>query len=239
VRKIDLDAERNFENRKALGENIRGAQSRYYWAVYPEIEIHKQKTFNLIKGKDILEIGCASGYDAIHYCSYSSSYLGLDISNEAIKNCNQLGLTNAVFRCVDGHKIPLKDSSVDCVIVNSLLHHLDLNKSFPEIYRVLKADGVLIFREPLGINPFFQLYRLLTPSARTRDEHPFSYKDLILMRKYFSLVDIQYFGFSSLISSFGKFLYVRSFFLKIDKILSKTTIKYFFWQFSGFAKKLK
>ena len=48
------------------------------------------------------------------------------------------------------------DENFDCVVVNSLLHHLDLLKSFKrEIHRVLK-NGILIFREPLGTKSFFR-----------------------------------------------------------------------------------
>ena len=75
--------------------------------------------------------------------------------------------------CVDAHNIPIEDTSFDCVIVNSLLHHLDLKKALKEIHRVTKKDGYLIFKEPLGTNIFFQIYRKLTPNARTPDEKPF------------------------------------------------------------------
>ena len=53
-------------------------------------------------------------------------YWGIDISDEAIKKAKNLKLKNAEFLCIDGHKIPKKDEEFDCVVVNSLLHHLDL-----------------------------------------------------------------------------------------------------------------
>ena len=64
-------------------------------------------------------------------------------------------MKNSEFLFIDGHKIPKEDEAFDWVIVNGLLHHLDLVKSFQEINRVLKSGGFLIFREPLGTNPFF------------------------------------------------------------------------------------
>ena len=93
---------------------------------------------SVIKNHHVLEIGCASGYDAIDYAKQAKKYFGIDISNVAIDNCKKLEIQNAEFYCVDGHKIPLDNGSIDFVIVNSLLHHLDLNVVFKEISRVLK-----------------------------------------------------------------------------------------------------
>ena len=162
MRKIDLKNEKNFENRKAGGEQVRKKQSKYYWATSLPTEKHKEETYRAIEGAEVLEIGCASGKDAINYCKYAKSYIGVDISDVAIDNCNALSIENAEFHCVDGHKLPVADKSKEYVIVNSLLHHLDLETSLEEISRVLYDDGALIFKEPLGISPAFQIYRMMT-----------------------------------------------------------------------------
>mgnify|MGYP001485037365 FL=1 len=146
-------------------------------------------------------------------------------------------MENSQFLCVDGHKIPKEDKEFDCVIVNGLLHHLDLLKSFQEINRVLKFGGYLIFKEPLGTNPFFQFYRYLTPSSRTPDEKPFTLSDIKLMKKYFDLQHIEWFGFFSIFSAFLQINLIRKILTFIDYCLGKTFIKIFFWQFCGFAVK--
>ena len=237
MRKINLQEEKNFENRLAMGEDLRANQKKFYWATELETELHNLMTTKKITNKDILEIGCSGGEEAKNYVNYSKSYIGIDISDETIRNAEKLGLKNAKFLCTDGHSIPLPDNSVDCVVVNSLLHHLDLYKSFPEMNRVLKKNGSLIFREPLGTNPLLKLYRYLTPRARTNDERPFSLKDLSLMSKYFHVEEIQWFGFLSLISVYIKSRKLRRFLSHLDKTLSKTYLRYFFWQFSGIARK--
>ncbi len=239
MRKIDLEAEREFENRKALGENIRANQSKYYWATQLPADAHRQQTFNVIQNKTVLEIGCASGKDAGSYVQHARSYVGVDISNESIEIAKALGFPNAEFICADGHNIPKPDSSFDCVIVNSLLHHLDLEVTFQEITRLLHRDGILVFSEPLGTNPLFQLYRRFTPSARTVDERPFTFADLALMQNYFQFSDVQWFGFSSIVSAFIPSAFLRNFFrlslTKFDRFLSITPLKYLFWRFSGIA----
>lgn len=238
MRKISLEDERNFENRKASGEDVRAAQSKFYWATSLPTQRHNAQTFKAIQGKNVLEIGCASGCNATDYCKYAKTYTGVDISDVAIDNCNDQMLPNATFYCVDGHKLPVEDSTMECVIVNSLLHHLDLEISFIEISRVLKENGILIFREPLGTNPAFQLYRKLTPSARTIDERPFTFEDLRLMQKYFNLDnEVQWFGFLSILSAFAKNETLRKLLTKADDALSYTPLKYFYWQFAGIARK--
>ena len=94
--------------------------------------------------------------DAVEYAKHCAQYVGLDISDEAIRVAQQRQIPNCKFICTDGHKLPFDDESLDFVIVNSLLHHLDLDLTFPEISRVLKENGKLIFREPLGTNIFFK-----------------------------------------------------------------------------------
>jgi len=239
LRKINLKFEKDFENLKANDINIRKSQSKYYWATDIPIKKHKLITFQKIKNKKMLEIGCSSGYDAISYTKYSSFYCGIDISDQAIKKALKLNLKNSEFLCGDGHKIPKKDEEFDCVVVSSLLHHLDLVLSFKEINRVLKSDGYLIFREPLGTNPFFKFYRYLTPSSRTPDERPFTFKDIKIMKKYFHLKDVQWFGFLSIMSAFLKIRLFRKFLTFLDFCLSKTFFRIFFWQFCGLATKKK
>jgi SAM-dependent methyltransferase len=237
ARKIDLNSERLFENRKASGEGVRKAQSKFYWATSLHINEHKNRSLSSIRNKVVLEIGCASGYDATAYCKSAKSYLGLDISDVAVKNCKSLLIPNADFVCVDGHTIPVQNNSFDCVIVNSLLHHLDLEVVFAEIKRVLKPNGLLIFREPLGINPMFQFYRLLTPRSRTSDERPFSLSDINLMKKYFEFDGReQFFGFFSILSAFVRNDRLRRILTQADDLISKTPFRYFFWQFSGILK---
>lgn len=237
MREINLDNERDFENEKALGGDARRRQSKFYWATALETERHTSRICNYIQGKVVLEIGCASGNDAISYCNFAKSYTGIDISNEAIKNCEAREIKNSRFICTDGHKIPSQDQAFDFVIVNSLLHHLDLETSFTEISRVLKDDGSLLFREPLGTNPIFQLYRYITPSARTIDERPFTFQDLRLVRKYFELEDVTWYGFLNIFSAFIRAPILRNGLSRIDMILSKTPLRYLYWQFAGLARK--
>lgn len=238
MRKINLENEKNFENLKNTVDGIRSNQSKFYWAVDINNESHLKKTLLAIKNKNVLEIGCSSGILANVYAGVVASYVGIDISDQAIKIACSRALPNSRFICTDGHHIPVSDNEFDYVIVNSLLHHLNLRQSFPEIYRVLKPGGGLVFKEPLGTNFLFQLYRYLTPYARTVDEKPFDFSDLKIMNSYFQFVDVSFYGFSNLFSGFIRSPRLRMILTSVDEQISRTPMKYFFWQFAGIAKKI-
>jgi len=56
---------------------------------------------------------------------------------------------NKIQFIADGHNIPIKDCSVDGVIIQAVLEHvLDPNTVAKEIYRVLKKDGIVYAETP-------------------------------------------------------------------------------------------
>lgn len=237
MRKIDLEGERRYQNSKADGENPRAKQAKYSWAIELETDRHTGMTIERVRDRRVLEIGCASGYFAEKLAASASTYVGIDISDKAIEAAAALGIGNAVFLCGDGHRIPFPDGDFDCVVVNALLHHLDLASALDEISRLLREGGALIFREPLGINQIFQLYRRFTPSARTPDERPFTWADLKLFRSKFKPEIVRYAGLLGIASAFTGSKAVRSVLSAVDRVLSVTPLKYLFWQISGVAVK--
>ena len=66
----------------------------------------------------------------------------------------------------------------DFIMGNAILHHVDLTASVKEIKRVLKDGGRAFFAESLGHNPFLNLYRILTPNKRSRNEAPLRFEQL-------------------------------------------------------------
>ena len=74
MRNIDLDNERDFENRKVLGEGVRDAQSKFYWATWLPNQVHNELAKEAIRDARVLEIGCSSGSDALEYCKFAADY---------------------------------------------------------------------------------------------------------------------------------------------------------------------
>ena len=163
TRKISIEKEREYENSLMLTDGLaRRSQEKYYWATAPFIDDFNEKTSKAIIGKKVLEIGCSDGYYASLYSKTAEFVTGIDLSDEGIRLAKERNLTNADFHVVDAHKLPFGESSYDIVIVNSLLHHLDLSIALKEIDRVLKTNGILLAREPSWYKSTFSLYRLMT-----------------------------------------------------------------------------
>ena len=236
-RKIDLEEERKFENNNVLGSKQRSKQEKFFWAVSPKMLEYNEYVFNKIKNKNVLEIGCSNGESVKRYAKYCNKIIGVDLSDEGIKYAKKLKIQNAEFYSADAHMLPFDDQSFDVVIVNAILHHLDLERAFEQIYRVLRKDGKLYAREPLGTNFLISIYRWLTPNSRTKDEKPFTFDDIALMKKFFIFNEVKFIGFFCLISSFTGIKTFRNLLIRIDDIFSKTPLKYFYWQISGEFKK--
>lgn len=76
--------------------------------------------------------------------------IGIDASNEMLKVAQQKYPTKTFYQA-DAEKLPLADNSIDVILSFHLFMHLDpqkIERIFAEFYRVLKADGRVIFDIP-------------------------------------------------------------------------------------------
>ena len=92
---------------------------------------------------------------------------------QAIEHARAEGLEDRLtFRVMDAEQLEFADDSFNLVCGSGVLHHLDLNRAYAEVARVLEPTGIGVFEEPLGHNPAINAYRRRTPEMRTVDEHP-------------------------------------------------------------------
>lgn len=131
---------------------------------------------------DVLEYGCGVGNFSFELAAHGARVTGIDISPNSVevarKRAAERGLDSMTFSVMDAEAMDFPDESFDAVVGSAILHHLDLEKSSREIMRVLRPGGKAVFLEPLGHNPALNLFRRLTPSMRTDDEHPLTMKEL-------------------------------------------------------------
>jgi ubiquinone/menaquinone biosynthesis C-methylase UbiE len=153
--------------------------------------------FHRCKGKNLLDYCCGNGKFVIDLAESGANVYGIDISPISIKNAieeaNDRGLSGRTnFFMMDAEATEFDNDYFDFIVVNGVLHHLDLKKAFPELARILKPDGEIICTEPLIYNPFFQLYRKMTPHLRSKWEidHILSKKDIQMARHSFNYVKI-------------------------------------------------
>jgi SAM-dependent methyltransferase len=87
-----------------------------------------------------LEVGCGTGI----FAENVPGYLGLDYSLESLFAA---GFEPFARLCGDARRLPLADSSVECVFsFNTLEHVPDVDLAFEEIDRVLKPGGTLVLK---------------------------------------------------------------------------------------------
>ena len=105
------------------------------------------------KEAKILDIGCGMGREAFALSDMGFSVVGIDISEEVIRQVVQLAMNSRYdipFSVYDGHVLPFKGESFEVVIIWAqtfgLLYGNTYKSSFlKECWRVLKKDGVVSF----------------------------------------------------------------------------------------------
>lgn len=184
-----------------------------------------------LSGKTVLEMGSGEGYYALQFARRGAKVTAVDISPESIRilqaAADRESLDNITAVVANAEALEFPDDTFDLVYGSAILHHLDLAVVTPEICRVLKKGGKGVFVEPLGHNPLINLYRILTPSLRTPDEHPIVMKDFKIFRQYADKVSFRSFYLTTVFAMFWRFilpserLFKSSFLLfeKTDRLL--------------------
>ena len=127
------------------------------------------------QGGRVLEYGCGRGENALTFARRGVAITGIDISSQGVAQARaqaaRVGLATS-FEVMDAEHLAFADNSFEAVAGKGILHHLDIDRAYAEIARVLVPGGRAVFVEPLGHNPAINWYRRRTPGERTPDERP-------------------------------------------------------------------
>lgn len=98
------------------------------------------------KGRQILDAGCGTGMLAKKLSRFGQ-VIGVDISGEALKFARKRKVKTKKASVT---KLPFKDNFFDLVVCIDVLYHKQVKDSqaLNELFRVLKPDGIAIFRVP-------------------------------------------------------------------------------------------
>jgi len=168
--------------------------------LYSRLHEDARKYMHHCKGKKTLELGCDVWKIWLDSLEISPRELHcINISESELETGSRMAMNSRIkptFHLMDAHKLEFPDECFDVVLGGAILHHLNLSVAWPEIRRVLKPGGFIIFAEPLNINPLSKMIRYLTPEARTLDEQALGFKDLRSARNYFDISFTSYQLFS-------------------------------------------
>lgn len=106
-------------------------------------------------GETVLDVGCGAGFDllvASGKVGQNGNVCGIDLTPEmaekAISNLKKYGVQNYDVQVAGAESIPYPDNAFEVVTSNGVLNLSPLKeKSFREIYRVLRPDGRLQFAD--------------------------------------------------------------------------------------------
>lgn len=227
-------------------EEQRRANAKWYSTTQLSLDYRNAWLAEKVPGKIFLDYACGNGLEAIKAARMGAALsIGIDVSNVSIANAaataaNERLSDKCSFIEGDCEATGLPDASIDAILCSYMLHHLDLNRAYPELCRILKPGGCILACEALDYNPLIKLYRKVTPEMRTEweKEHILSLKDVRGAKKYFNVGTIRYWHLFSVLGAFVRgvptvFNAVMPVLNGIDHVvLSVPGVQLMAWQFS-------
>ena len=149
---------KNYWNRKPC--NIEHSKKKFLTKAYFD-EIREKKyfvekhilnfaNFKKYENKDVLEIGCGIGTDAIEFIKNNSKYVGIDLSDISLEICksrikaygfDKKNITLINDNCEELNKVKKLNKKFDLIYSFGVIHHTpDMKKVFENIYKIASKN---------------------------------------------------------------------------------------------------
>lgn len=155
-----------------------------------------------LRGKNVLDYGCGTGEDTVHFADCGATVHAFDLSSESIavarRRAELMGFADRCqFDVRAAGSLDYPSQSFDVVAGFAILHHLhtQLPAIFDEIDRLLKPGGAAAFIEPVANSRLLRALRKIipVPTHATPDERQLTYADFASMPKRFRSVQFHHF----------------------------------------------
>ena len=164
------------------------------------LERHR-KWLNDLSGKKVLDLGCFDGNAlSMHLARTSASYLGLDLSEQAVSRLNrslvEAGVYGPKTRALAGDFLSLEfqETDFDVVYALSVLHHFKhLDAALEMLHDKLALGGIVVTWDPMQTSlPVRAVRTVYRPFQSDKDwEFPFTRDTFEIIQKYFIIEEVQ------------------------------------------------
>ncbi len=140
-------------------------------------------------GRDVLDVGCNTGYGTIRFAPVAGRVVGVDVSPRAIEAARERASNGRPeFLQTSGFELPFPAGSFDLVTSFQVLEHVpDAFAFLRELSRVLRPEGTVILATP---NAATRLYPGMTPWNRFHVREYRAYELAELLRVVFPTVRV-------------------------------------------------
>ena len=174
------------------------ANKKYYSITRKSLKFVETWLSQKCLGKKVLDYCCGNGGRSLSIANLGAAQVvGIDISDASIENAKRNASNEGVnknlqFFVMDAENMKFDSNTFDIVYEAGVLHHLNLERAYFEIARVLKPDGHCICIEALGHNKIVHFYRKMTRHLRTEWEleHILKKRHISMADNYFNKIEI-------------------------------------------------
>lgn len=111
----------------------------------------------LIKDKEVLEVGCGSGLGLGYIDQYAQRVVGCDYSSSNIEIAQKHYQSRVEVLLIDAHDLPFISDSFDTIVAMEVLHYLNVAKFLLECSKVLRKNSMILACMPnkdrIGFSP--------------------------------------------------------------------------------------
>ncbi len=218
IEKVKMCFEKDVERYKLIVET---KSSQHY--LDRRKKLLKEFSDNTGGNKIILDLAAGMGIYSKSLSNYKH-FINIDLSFNELK---EIRVDNGKVLRINANalSIPMKNNSVDIIIIIGLLHHIPFcfPELFQEVVRVLKNDGTVFIDEPNGYNLLWFIYMKLYEIDKINTRPPFPYALKKIAKKYSLQVEKEVFwGFLPPIDN----KFVMNIFNKIEAVIENSFLSF-------------
>ncbi|MFR6234122.1 MAG: class I SAM-dependent methyltransferase [Blautia sp.] len=156
---------------------------------------HVIDTLSTLQFSNVLDVGCGTGeiLSAIGALYPTVSLLGIDISQEMLKQAKSKEIDNVKLYLGDAEHLPFENARFNVLICTDSFHHYPKpQRAIDEFYRVLQNNGHILLADFWKPFPIRQLMNSFIPFSNEGDVKIYSRSEILSFLKHSGFQDIQY-----------------------------------------------